>query len=68
MCQERIIFSLIKDNEIVTDFVESLKESDFVKEILKNDKTSLKERIVSSEYYQELVDEGGQLNYSQSKK
>ncbi len=68
MCQERIIFSLIKDNEIVTDFVESLKESDLVKEILKNEKTSLKERIVSSEYYQELVDEGGQLNYSQSKK
>lgn len=68
MCQERIIFSLIKDSEIVADIVESLKESDFVKEILKNGKASLKERTVSSEYYQELVDEGGQLNYSQSKK
>lgn len=68
MCQKRIIFSLIKNREVMLDVIESLKDSEFIKEVLKSEEVSLEKRIVSAEFYQELVDEGGQINYSQTTK
>lgn len=55
--QERKIYSLIKDEKII---MEAIKE-----ELLdKNESMEVRERNVSYDFYQELVDQSGSIRYN----
>lgn len=63
MIKERVIISFMEDNVIVMDVIEEQEHSLDVLKKIEDKQVVLKKRIVSDEYYQELVDEGGYLIY-----
>lgn len=60
---ERYVFEVSNNGKIVCDFIDSMAESSELKDII-CDEYKIKERLVSEEFYQEVVDEGGILKYN----
>lgn len=60
---ERYVFEVSNNGKVVCDFTDSMAKSSELKEIV-CDESKIQERLVSEEFYQEVVDEGGILKYN----
>lgn len=63
MNQERIVVTIIKNGKVLADITRDNKNIEILESYSSNG-CELKERKVSYDFYQELVDEGGKIYYS----
>ena len=60
----RFIFEVLNDGKLVCEFADHMAKSEELQNIVNNNDVKIREREVSAEFYQEIVDDGGLIKYN----